>query len=84
MTRLLAGLLALSLPLGAAWAGDRQGPRLCPEDLPDGAHLPPQPGCTGLVRGGTQSRGDGTVHLGGGTSVRLGGRASAGYGATRR
>jgi hypothetical protein len=89
MTRRLACLLgALSLaalPRGGAVAGERQAApaRLCPDDLPEGAHLPPQPGCSGRDRAPRRGRGDGFVDLGNGTSVRIGGRAAAEYGVRR-
>jgi hypothetical protein len=56
--------------------------RLCPDDLPEGVRLPPQPGCTAEPRS-RQPRRDGVYDLGNGTTLRIGGRASAEYGARR-
>lgn len=84
MNRLAICLLAAVLPLGPLAAAERRGPsRLCPEDLPEGAHLPPQPGCTSAGQAAVKSHGDGFVDLGNGTSVRIGGRAAADYGVRR-
>lgn len=89
MTRLLACLLGAlslaSLPHGGAVARERQAApaRLCPDDLPEGAHLPPQAGCSGGDGAPRRGRGDGFVDLGNGTSVRIGGRAAAEYGVRR-
>lgn len=81
MTRPLIALMAILLAAGSAQAGEvRARPRLCPEDLPDGAHLPAQAGCAGRDRSPVKGRGDGFVDLGNGTSVRIGGRATAEYG----
>lgn len=84
MTRFGAGLLAIAVASGAAGAAERRSPtRLCPEDLPEGAHLPPQPGCSGRDRVSAKAAGDGFVDLGNGTSVRIGGRSSAEFGVRR-
>jgi hypothetical protein len=84
MIRPFIALSAVLLAVGPTWAGEaRPRPRLCPEDLPDGAHLPPQPGCDGRDRAPVKGRGDGFVDLGNGTSVRIGGRATAEYGVRR-
>lgn len=84
MIRLMTCLLAAALPLGPLAAAERREPsRVCPEDLPEGAHLPPQPGCAGASHAPAKSRGDGFVDLGNGTSVRIGGRAAADYGVRR-
>lgn len=78
---LLALLLALAA--GAAQAGEPPvRSRLCPEDLPDGVRLPPQPGCDSAVTK-PRSRRDGLYDLGNGTTVQIGGRASAAYGVRR-
>lgn len=84
MSRWLACLVALSLSLAGAQAGERPAPRrLCPDDLPEGAHLPPQPGCAGSGGDAAKARSDGFVDWGNGTSVRIGGRASTEYGVRR-
>ena len=80
MIRLAIPILA-ALFAGGGLAAER--PRLCPDTLPDGAHLPPQPGCVGRDREPTRGRGDGFVDLGNGTRVRIGGRAAAEYGVRR-
>jgi len=75
--------LLLALAAGAAQAGEPPvRSRLCPEDLPDGVRLPPQPGCDAAVTG-PKSRRDGLYDLGNGTTVQIGGRASAAYGVRR-
>jgi len=75
--------LLLTLTLGAAQAGEQlERARLCPEDLPEGVRLPPQPGCTGSPRT-PQPRRQGVYELGDGTTVRIGGRTSAEYGVRR-
>ena len=56
--------------------------RLCPEDLPEGVRLPPPPGCTAGTRP-APTRGEGVYDLGDGTTVRIGGRATATYGVRR-
>ncbi|MHB2207054.1 hypothetical protein [Methylobacterium sp. CM6257] len=74
--------LALLVPLaaGAGQAAERPArSRLCPEDLPEGVRLPPQPGCEVPARG-PRPRQDGVYDLGNGTTLRIGGRASAEYG----
>jgi hypothetical protein len=84
MSRRLACLLALSLSLAGAQAGERPAPRrLCPGDLPDGAHLPPQPGCSSPAGDAAKAPHDGFTDLGNGTSLRISGRASADYGVRR-
>jgi hypothetical protein len=68
--------------VGTAHAAERPSrARLCPENLPEGVRLPPQPGCTDARPAPT--RRDGTYDLGNGTSVRIGGRASAEFGVRR-
>jgi hypothetical protein len=82
--RFAACLLAVPLLAGPAVAAERRIPaRLCPEDLPEGAHLPPQPGCAAAARDKVPARGNGFVDLSNGTSVRIGGRAGAEYGVRR-
>lgn len=77
-------LVAAMLAAGSAPAAERPArPRLCPEDLPDGAHLPAQAGC-GAVAAPAKPRGDGFRDLGNGTSVRIGGRVGAEYGGRGR
>jgi hypothetical protein len=72
-------LIAATLAAGSALAAERPvRPRLCPDDLPDGAHLPVQAGCETATP--AKPRGDGFRDLGNGTSVRIGGRVGAEYG----
>ena len=75
--------LLIALTAGAAQAGEpATRSRLCPEDLPEGVRLPPQPGCTGSARTPPPRR-QGAYDLGDGTTVRIGGRASADFGMRR-
>lgn len=79
--RLGLGLALIALT-GAAQAAEQPSrARLCPENLPEGVRLPPPPGCTDAQTAPT--RRDGTYDLGNGTSVRIGGRASAESGVRR-
>ena len=74
--------LALVAMVGAAHAAEQPSrARLCPENLPEGVRLPPPPGCTDART--APPRRDGTYDLGNGTSVRIGGRASAESGVRR-
>ena len=80
-----ASLLALlvGLTAGAAQAGEPPvRSRLCPENLREGVRLPPQPGCGSVVTK-PKSRRDGVYDFGNGTTVQIGGRASAAYGMRR-
>ncbi|GJD33771.1 hypothetical protein [Methylobacterium aerolatum] len=91
MIRLPAPVLAVALACAATSAAlttsppaaERPRPSLCPDDLPEGVHLPPQPGCAGRDRPAAGGRRDGFVDLGNGTTVRIGGRAAAEFGARR-
>lgn len=75
--------LLLILVAGAAQAGEvPTRARLCPENLPEGVRLPPQPGCDTATRPPRPSR-PGHFDLGDGTSIRIGGSASAIYGVRR-
>jgi hypothetical protein len=75
----LLGVLAA----GASAAAERpQRARLCPENLPEGARLPPQPGCTGEPER-PKPRRTGVYDLGDGSTLQIGGRASAAFGARR-
>jgi hypothetical protein len=75
--------LLVVLEAGAAQAGEPPvRSRLCPEDLPDNVRLPPQPGCD-AVDTKPKSRRDGVYDFGNGTTVQIGGRASAEYGVRR-
>ncbi|MGH1590986.1 hypothetical protein [Methylobacterium sp. P5_C11] len=83
MTRV--ALLALLVPLAAGPAQAAEQParaRLCPENLPEGVRLPPQPGCDAGARPPTPRR-PGVFDLGDGTRIRIGGSASATYGVRR-
>lgn len=81
MMRLLPIALAFVLP-GLAGAAERTAPpRLCAEDLPDGAHLSALPACARVTA--RKPRSDGFRDLGNGVSVRIGGRVSAEYGVSR-
>lgn len=68
-----AALLAV-LGLAPATAGGGTRPRLCPQDAPEGVHLPPRPGCD-TVSERRPASGDGFRDLGNGVSLKLGGRA---------
>ncbi|MGU3416822.1 hypothetical protein [Methylobacterium sp. D54C] len=82
MTR-AALLLTLIVLAAAARAGEAPTrARLCPENLPEGVRLPPQPGCDASVRPPTPRR-PGHFDLGDGTSIQIGGSASALYGVRR-
>ncbi len=75
--------ILIALASGGALAAERPRSPLCPDTLPDGAHLPPQPGCAGRERAPVGGRETGFVDLGNGTTVRIGGRAAAEYGVRR-
>lgn len=80
--RLVLGLALVGLT-GTAQAGEPPTrARLCPENLPDGVRLPPQPGCSDTPRTPPTRRQD-VYDLGNGTTVRIGGRTSAEYGVRR-
>ncbi|MCJ2049052.1 hypothetical protein [Methylobacterium sp. J-070] len=84
-TRLSLSPLVLVAALAAGSVRAAEAPRrsrLCPEDLPEGVHLPPPPGC-GIDAGKPVPRRSGVYDLGDGTTVRVGGRASAEYGVRR-
>ena len=81
--RPVLGLALFALATGAAHAAEQPvRARLCPENLPEGVRLPPQPGCTETPRN-PPARRPGVYDLGDGTTVRIGGRASAEYGVRR-
>lgn len=81
MTRLLPITLLLLIPAWAVAAEREARSRVCAEDLPEGAHVsallscarPPAP----------RPRRDGFYDFGNGTTLRIGGRASAQYGVSR-
>jgi hypothetical protein len=78
--------LALAAVLLSSGGGAAEGParpRLCAQDLPEGAHLPPQPGCDGRTVPAASREKNGFRDLGEGVSVRIGGRAGAEFGARR-
>ena len=76
-------MLLIAFAAGAAQAAEQPSrSRLCPEDLPEGVRLPPQPGCTAGARHPAPHR-EGFYDLGNGTTVQVGGRASAEYGVRR-
>ena len=76
-------VLLVPLAAGAAQAAERPvRARLCPEDLPEGVRLPPQPGCTAPAHA-PKPRQEGVYDLGNGTTVQIGGRASVEYGVRR-
>ncbi|MEE7447197.1 hypothetical protein MRF4_04880 [Methylobacterium radiotolerans] len=82
MTRLRLALPLLLLA-GSAQAGEpATRARLCPENLPEGVRLPPQPGCDADARP-QRPRRPGHFDLGDGTSIQIGGSASATYGVRR-
>ena len=81
MTRCLALILALLVPTLALAAETGKRPRLCADDLPEGAHLSALPPCGGAQR--PQPRADGFRDLGDGLSVRMSGRVRAEYGVSR-
>ena len=77
--------LAFPVPVAVGTARAAEQParsRLCPGDLPEGVRLPPQPGCAAPA-GPPKSRPDGVYDLGDGTTLRVGGRASAAFGVRR-
>lgn len=87
MTRLRLALPVIALPVillaGAAQAGEPPArARLCPENLPEGVRLPPQPGCDADIRP-PKPRRPGFFDLGDGTNIQIGGSASATYGVRR-
>ena len=76
----LSAALLIAPVAGPARAGEVPArSRLCPEDLPEGVRLPPQPGCEAAAQK-PRPRRDGVYDLGNGTTVQIGGRASATYG----
>ncbi|QGY03906.1 hypothetical protein MMSR116_19900 [Methylobacterium mesophilicum SR1.6/6] len=81
--RTLAALLALSAigPVSAAEQPRRS--KLCPEDLPEGVRLPPQPGCGAGPVGAEPKRRSGEYDLGDGTTLRFGGRVTSEFGVRR-
>ncbi|MCJ2021110.1 hypothetical protein [Methylobacterium sp. E-065] len=83
MKALLLPILFALGAAGAARAAEQPArSRLCPEDLPEGVRLPPQPGCAAGTRPAPTRR-EGVYDLGDGTTVRIGGHASATYGVRR-
>jgi len=79
----LSALIVLCLLAGAASAAERPvRSRLCPEDLPEGVRLPPSPGCGAPTTEPTAPR-RGYYDLGDGTTVQIGGRVGAEFGARR-
>lgn len=81
MMRRLAITLALLAPALAFAAEKNVQPRLCAEDLPEGAHLSSLPSCGS--KSGRKPRADGFRDLGEGLSVRVSGRVQAEYGVSR-
>lgn len=80
-----AVLAAILLTAWAAQAAERPAPaRPCPENLPEGVRLPPQPGCGRSARD-TEGKApeDGFRDLGDGVSVRMNGRVGTEFGARR-
>ena len=83
MRTLFVLMLPLAFAVGTAQAAEPPTrSHLCPEDLPEGVRLPAQPGCTPGRRNPAPHR-DGFYDLGNGTTVQVGGRASAEYGVRR-
>lgn len=78
-------LAAILLTAGAAQAAERPVlARPCPDNLPDGVRLPPQPGCDARARAPEKrSRADGFRDLGDGVSVRIDGRVGTEFGVRR-
>jgi hypothetical protein len=76
----LLGVVAAGTSVAAEERPQRS--RLCPENLPEGARLPPQPGCTGESER-PKPRRTGVYDLGDGTTVQISGRASAVFGGRR-
>ncbi|KAA0123958.1 hypothetical protein CIW48_10795 [Methylobacterium sp. P1-11] len=76
-------ILPIMLIAGAAQAGEPPTrARLCQDNLPEGVRLPPQPGCDAGTRA-PKPRRPGFYDLGDGTSLQIGGSASAAYGVRR-
>ena len=78
-------LAAILLTPCAAGAAGRPAPaRPCPENLPEGVRLPPQPGCGRAARDPDGRRGEDRFRdLGDGVSVRLNGRVGTEFGVRR-
>ena len=81
MRRLAFLALAWLMSAVAAAADQPLRSRLCPEDLPEGVRLPPQPGCEAAAPKPIPAR-RGFYDLGG-TTVQIGGRVGAEFGARR-
>ena len=78
-------LAAILLTACAAGAAERPAPaRPCPENLPEGVRLPPQPGCDRTARDADRKADEtGFRDLGDGVSVRMNGRVDVEYGVRR-
>lgn len=81
MIRSLALALAVLISGHAIAAEKGSQPRLCAEDLPEGARLPSLPSCGTPAK--QKPRADGFRNLGDGLSVRMSGRVRAEYGVSR-
>lgn len=80
--RVVLGMVLIALTVAAHAAEQPLRARLCPENLPEGVRLPPQPGCTDNPRT-PPTRRQGVYDLGDGSTLRIGGRAAAEYGVRR-
>jgi hypothetical protein len=81
--RLVLFALSVLVTTGAASATEQAArSRLCPEDLPEGVRLPPRPGCEAAAPKPPPAR-RGFYDLGDGTTVQIGGRVGAEFGARR-
>jgi len=81
----LPALIVFCLLVGAASAAEQPvRSRLCPDDLPEGVRLPPRPGCAASAASEpSMPTRRGFYDLGDGTTVQIGGRAGAEFGARR-
>lgn len=73
-TILVGPVLAQPAVAGEVWRGP------CPQDAPPGVRLPDRPGCRErAARENLKATAPGSIDLGGGTSLRIGGRVRADY-----